>query len=270
MADITTELDLIKSSSYGEQVRTSIVSILTKINNDKILSGLSKLYRGNELGSGSTYNAAVSATQKSAISSGNFTNMYIGDYWTINGTVYRIADINYWKNVGDTNFTTNHLVLVPDGSLASASMNSSDITTGAYISSTMYTTALASIRTRLNTDFGSYLLSHRRTFPKTVVDGCQSAMAWYNSTVDLMNEKMVFGANICCKDLDGSYLETSDKMQLALFKLNPAMITNARYSYWLLDVASDTNFCRVDGNGAAVSSSASTSAGIRPVIAVKG
>ena len=272
MANISTELNIINTNVYGENVRDSIISASYKLNLDVQTSGLSGLYRGNNLGSGATFAAASTEDQRTAISSGTFEGLFIGDYWTINNIAYRIADFNYWRKTGNSDLAINHLVLVPnDGKFGKVKMNSSAITTGAYIGSDMYTTSLESVRTQLNTDFGSYLLSHKRYFPNATVDGAQSAGAWYDSTVDLMNEIMVFGAHIMCKSFNDSYVFSSEKDQLALFKYHSSFIANSNYPYWLLDVASSNSFCSVNSDGSSnKTTSNNTSTYIRPVIAVKG
>ena len=82
------------------------------------------IFRGNYLGS------SVTAAQKAAIKAGTFDDLYVGDYWTIGGVNWRIVDINYWMRCGDTDFTTPHLVIMPDVPLYSAQMNATNITTG--------------------------------------------------------------------------------------------------------------------------------------------
>ena len=66
------------------------------------------IYRGMSLGT------SVSAAQYASISAGTFKDMYIGDYWTINSVVWRIAAFDYYYNTGDENCTTHHVVIVPD------------------------------------------------------------------------------------------------------------------------------------------------------------
>ena len=230
--------------------------------------GRSGLYRGASLGSGATFAAASTSAQRSAISDGSFDGLFVGDYWTVNGRVYRIADFNYWKRTGDTDFNTNHVVLVPDNSFGNGQMNSTNITTGAYVGSEMYTDAnsvLNTARTAIATDFGGYLASHKVYLPNAVTDGKESAGAWYTSTVELMSEIMVYG----CKIRNPGNFYTTEKSQLALFRLNPAMV-NLRYTYWLRDVVSATNFARVNYDGNAVSYNASVSLGVRPAFPIKG
>ena len=234
--------------------------------------GKSDLYRGANLGSGSTFATASTAAQRAAIASGTFEGLFIGDYWTVNNVLYRIADFNYWKRSGDGDFNTNHIVLVPDASFGNDKMNDSNITTGAYVGSKMYSdssSVLNAARSKIAADFGGYLATHKEYLENAVSDGAQTAGAWYNSTVELMNELMVYGCFVRCKDNGGVYLYTIDKAQLALFRLNPAMV-NLRYNYWLRDVLSATHFAYVNGNGIASGNATSNSNGVRPAFPVKG
>ena len=234
--------------------------------------GKSDLYRGANLGSGSTFATASTAAQRAAIASGTFEGLFIGDYWTVNNVLYRIADFNYWKRSGDGDFNTNHIVLVPDASFGNDKMNDSNITTGAYVGSKMYSdssSVLNAARSKIAADFGGYLATHKEYLENAVSDGAQTAGAWYNSTVELMNELMVYGHHVYCRKSNGVYLYTIDKAQLAMFKLNPALV-NLRYSYWLRDVASAASFAAVGGNGDAGNGNTSNSGGVRPAFPVKG
>lgn len=49
------------------------------------------VYRGKNLGT------AITEAQQAAIHNATFDDLFIGDYWTINGHKYVIADMNYWK-----------------------------------------------------------------------------------------------------------------------------------------------------------------------------
>jgi len=91
------------------------------------------IYRGKYLGD------EVTADQYAAIAAGTFDDMYIGDYWTINGVNWRIAHFDYWLNCGDTGSgtTEHHVVVIPDTILYSAKMNETNITTGGYMHSLM-------------------------------------------------------------------------------------------------------------------------------------
>jgi hypothetical protein len=91
------------------------------------------IYRGKYLGD------EVTADQYAAIAAGTFDDMYIGDYWTINGVNWRIAHFDYWLNCGDSGSgtTTHHVVIVPDSALYSAKMNETNTTAGGYLHSKM-------------------------------------------------------------------------------------------------------------------------------------
>ncbi len=236
--------------------------------------GKSGIYRGANLGTGATFSAASTSAQRSAIADGTFTGLFIGDYWTVNGRLYRIADFNYWKRSGDTDFNVNHLVIVPDANFGNDVMNSSNTTAGAYVGSKMYSdssSVLNTARTTIADDFGGYLAQHRVYLANAVTDGAESGGGWFDSTVELMNEWMVYGRpNYTKKSPTGlNYLYTIDKAQLALFRLNPAMV-NLRYTYWLRNVASAADFAAVSSGGFAHIYYASGSHGVRPAFAVKG
>ena len=66
------------------------------------------IYRGKNLGT------SVTTAQYNAIKAGTFDDLYIGDYWVINGVTWRIADFDYFLNCGDTSCSTHHAVIVPD------------------------------------------------------------------------------------------------------------------------------------------------------------
>ena len=91
------------------------------------------IYRGKYLGD------EVTADQYASIAAGTFDDMYIGDYWTINGVNWRIAHFDYWLNCGDSGSgtTTHHVVIIPDLALYSAKMNETNTTAGGYLHSKM-------------------------------------------------------------------------------------------------------------------------------------
>ena len=228
------------------------------------------IYRGKNLGT------SVTAAQWAAIKAGTFEDLYIGDYWVINGVNWRIAAFDYYLNSGDTNTTAHHVVIVPDTNLHPAKMNSTNITTGAYLGSDFYTgnndnTARADAITKVNAAFGAaHILSHRVLLKNAVKDGYASGYVWTDATVELMSEKMVYGTQIYSGMPNGSVIPaqyTVDKTQLPLFALEPSRICNRAY-WWLRSVVSSTYFAKVANNGAADYNNASYSHGVRPVFAI--
>lgn len=226
------------------------------------------IYRGKFLGT------SVTAAQYKAISDGTFTDLYIGDYWTISGVNYRIAAFDYFLHAGDTECTKHHAVIVPDDNMGSAQMNTSNTTTGGYVGSAMYTANLAAAKTKIKAAFSGHVLNHRVYLVNAVSNGAPSAGAWFDSEVELMSEKMVYGCPIFepmgdgTKDTWGSmHNYTLEKSQLPLFALNPAAI-NTRYDYWLRDVVTAALFAYVSYGGNASCGSASYSNGVRPAFCI--
>lgn len=221
-------------------------------------------YRGKNLGT------SVTTAQKAAIQNGTFNDLFVGDYWSIGGTVWRIADIDYWYNCGDTAFTKHHLVIVPDSCLGNAKMNETNVTTGAYVNSEMYTTNLETAKTKIQSAFGELVLTHREYLQNATTNGYASAGAWFDSSVELMNEPMVYGSYIHTPAGNGSTIPnryTISKQQLALFALNPKKV-NIRATYWLRDVVSSAYFAAVNSIGNADYYYASGSPGVRPAFPI--
>lgn len=223
------------------------------------------IYRGKNLGT------TVTEEQWEAISSGTFTDLYIGDYWVIGGVNWRIAAFDYYLNCGDTSFTKHHAVIVPDTCLYSAQMNTTNVTTGAYKGSAMYTANLTQAKSTINSAFGSsHVLSHRIYLSNATSNGRASAGEWTDSTVDLMCEHMVYGSGIFSPVSDGSNVPNNyrvEKGQLPLFALEPSRICN-RDTWWLRDVITAALFAYANHNGHADSGYASGSCGVRPAFCI--
>ena len=219
------------------------------------------IYRGKYLGS------AVTEAQWAAIKAGTFEDMYIGDYWTIGGVNYRIAAFDYYYRAGDTDMTTHHVTLVPDANMYTHVMNDTNITTGAYVGSKMYTEGLTQAKTTINSAFGeAHVLNHRQYLQNAVTDDYASGGSWYDSTVELMTEQNVYGGKIFGNQLNGTALPNSytvDKSQYPLFAFRPDMISNRQW-YWLRDVVSASTFAYVDIRGDADYLGASYANGVRP------
>ena len=220
------------------------------------------IYRGKNLGT------SVTAEQYAAISSGKFTDLYIGDYWVIKGVTYRIAAFDYYYNCGDTNFTKHHVVIVPDTSLYKAQMNTSNVTTGGYTGSAMYKSNLAQAKTTIKAAFGSaHVLTKRELLTNAVNGNTPSGWAWFDSDVELMNEVQAYGSVAWGAHDGNGYNVASGDGQFPLFMFDRTKLHN-REDYWLRDVASATNFSNVNNNGRAANLYASVSFGVRPAFCI--
>ena len=223
------------------------------------------LFRGKNLGT------ALTAVQKAAIKDGSFKGMFLGDYWSIGGRIWRIVDMDYWYNCGDTAFTSHHLVIMPDEALYNAQMNTTNITTGGYVGSEMYKKNLANAKTIVNAAFQGSVLTHREHLCNAVANGKQSGGAWFDSSIELPSEIMMYGHIHFGNASDGNTIPniyTPSKTQLALFMVCPRFITDRSHAQWLRDVVSSADFAFVSGYGDTSYTDASNSSGVRPVFPV--
>ena len=210
------------------------------------------IYRGECLGN------TITDEQATAIAEGSFEDLFIGDYWTMGGVNYRIADFDYWYRTGfpeASRVEKHHTVIVPDTSIATGQMNGSNTTSGGYRNSLMKS-KLNNTISALPPEIRSRLLVHN-----ALLDG-----AWTEISVDPMNEIMVYGCYILA---DNSNKQTSENRQLSLFRMSP----QARYAggnYWLRNYANATEFTLVSYYGDASKDAATSTYGIRPVFAIRG
>ena len=267
---------LLNNGSAGTKIiaGNKLMQALAEISDDVQLHR--NTYGGRSLGT------SVTADQWAQITAGTFHGMLVGDYWTIGGVKWLIADFDYWLHCGDTECTDHHLVIIPETILYSAKMNTDNVVTGAYVGSQMYTANLADAKTTIDSAFGSaHILQHKEWLANAVTDGVETGGAWVNSKVELMNERMVYGADVFHNCINGTRWPggnyTIDKTQLAIFKLDNTKIvafntasTPARATWWLRDVCTSTNFAYVNSIGLASGGNASSSLGVRPAFGIFG
>lgn len=227
------------------------------------------IFRGKNLGS------SVTAAQWAAIQAGTFDDLYIGDYWTINGVEWVIVAFDYYYNTGDTACTTHHVVVIPRTALYNAQMNETNVVTGGYVGSKMYTTNLNQAKTTIQNAFGSaHILTIRQLFTTATNAeyGFATAFEWSDASVWLMNEVNVYG---CYVHTDMYHVTNAwtaskysiDNRQYPYFAF--CLPTEKRQTYWLRDVALPTSFAFVSGDGSSGTYSASNSYGVRPAFCIK-
>ena len=247
----------------AQAVQESVIGLVPLLINNA--GAHNATYRGKNLGT------SVTAAQWYEIRNGTFADLYIGDYWIINGITWRIAAFDYYYNTGDISCTTHHVVIVPDAYLYIAGMNETDTTAGGYVGSKMYTEGLTQAKTIISNAFGTdHILSHRQYLSNAVTNGKPSGGAWYNSTVELMTEQNVYGGRIFGVSNDGSTIPnllTIDKSQFPLFVHDPSMISNRQW-FWLRDVVSAARFAGASGSGVADYGPPTSSGGVRPAFAI--
>lgn len=225
-------------------------------------------FRGKSLGEEFT------KEQAQRIVDGSFKGFFVGDYWEINEHTWRIVDINYWIGTGDEECTTPHLVIMPDHKLYDQRMNATATTNGAYVGSEMYTSGLNNAKTTINNVFGSEnILSHKEYLQNAMTSGYPSAGTWYNSTVELPNECMMYGSYIFMPGGTGSVVVnryTTNKSQLALMQIHPKWINPHIENQWLRDAISMSHFAIVHDGGDTSHVDASENLGVRPVFGITG
>lgn len=263
----------IVDSANGE-TKKALIKKLFNVIVPKNAGAHNSIYRGNDI-----TDKFYDGTLSQQIAAGTFEDVFVGDYiiGKVSNRKYLVADINYRLHCGDTECTTPHILMVPERTMGNAQMNTSNITTGAYVGSAMYTDNLATFKTIIQNDFEvGHILSHRTYLKNATSNGYESGGAWVDSTIELMNELMVYGSNIFHNVINGTNMpqsHTIDKSQLSLFRLDKSKIValndaGSRQSYWLRDVASASYFAFVDHNGGANTNYASGSFGVRPAFLI--
>lgn len=229
------------------------------------------VYRGKVLGT------SVTSEQWAAIKAGTFKDLYLGDYWSIGGMDYIIAAFDYWYKCGDTACNTHHAVVIPRSQLYTYKFNPTNTTEGGYVGSDLYKNGLTQAKTTFNTAFGSaHILNHREYLVNAVTNGKPTGSDWYDSTVDLMNENMVYGGRQFSPMPDGTdpwntcRNYTIDKSQLPLFRLAPWMSFVRDQWCWLRDVVSAAEFAGCGGSGYADCRGASDAYGVWPAAGLIG
>lgn len=261
------------AANSAEEAKQDYTSLLQRIASlEIIISSLNApgagahnaIYRGKFLGE------SVTEAQYAAIADGTFADLYIGDYWTINDRVYRIAAFDYLLNTGDIKCKAHHAVMVPDKSLYFRGMNDTDTTDGAYVGSKMYTEGLEQAKAIIKSDFPGHILNKRLYLNTGTKNGKASGGAFLDSEVDLMCEHMVYGNGVFNPVSDGTVIPTNarfEKSQLPLFQNEQSYIFDLE-SYWLRDVIGTAEFATVAGNGDAFNSRSSLSRGVRPYFCI--
>ena len=207
------------------------------------------IFRGQSLGE-------LNATHIANIQNGTFHDMFVGDYFTINGSSYVIADINYKKGHGDTTPLGNHLLLMPtdwsktptqtlapDGKTTHY-MNDTDTTAGGFAGSKLYKTYLPQIQQKLEADFGNHLLNFREIISTHVDDsGAPDQAEWRDAKVMIPSETMIYGTSVNGNSKNGLWYNIGDDAsQLALMRLNSEERNFHRQAIWLRDVHSALEF----------------------------
>ena len=191
------------------------------------------LCRGKNLG-------VFSDVQSAAIRAGTFEDIYPADYWVFSNIPYtyldendeeksstysgtmRVADLDYYLRAGDSDLTAHHIVVIPD----------TNTTEGGYVGSKMRTKYLRRAEAIFKACLGeNHILKHREYLVNAVANGRAFAGVWCDSVVELLDERMAYGAPI----FDSASTDGGDTIpnrysvsckQLNLFRHCPDLISN--------------------------------------------
>ena len=228
------------------------------------------IFRGQYLGT------SITTAQYNAIANGSFEDLYLGDYWNIGGHNWRIWGFNTFLNTGDTQCTSNHILLMPDDNYLKANgsdtryMKDSNDTSGGYKATKFFQTYAGQIYNELTPYFGSHILSHRELISNATSNGKASGWEWASVTVGIPTEINIYGSSVWgASEIAGTgYNIGVNKTVFPLAVVEPSLITN-REGWWLRDVVSASNFAYVTDYGRADYYAASSSwVGVRPYILI--
>lgn len=253
----------------------------TSINADDQAAIHNGIYRGKNL-----TNVYTLEQLSAKLQAGDFTDLYIGDYitkpFTYNGTTvnvnWRFAHFNYFKYLGETSLTKNHIVMVPDTLLFSSQMNTSNTSAGGILATIVWGLLQGDVYNAVNAAncINGHVLVHNDYFPVTVDTNALSAagsgimgstssvgLQWVNVKLGLIKENMFYGLNALASS--GRELGVT-KSQLSLFNLDQTWIggRDKRQGPWIGNVTGVDSFASVDGGGVVASFRATSNRGVRP------
>ena len=227
------------------------------------------------------------------IADGSFSDIYIGDYFTLSGSIenvpcfveqtgddgtkllvestktvayntkFRIAGLDTYLNTGDTAFTQHHAVIVPDKNIGTNRMNSANVTTGGYVGSFMFTSVLPVYNTHFDVKLNNHLLTHREILSNSVSENSANNWGWTDIKTDLMSEPEVYGSVLW----GGKYDIGVNYRQFPLFRIASKYICDRNWC-WLKAVAGGNEFVAMTGNGNATRNGAGVALAVRPCFCI--
>jgi hypothetical protein len=227
------------------------------------------------------------------ISDGSFSDIYIGDYFTLSGdianvpcfveqtsddntktlvestqtvtynTKFRIAGLDTYLNTGDTAFVQHHAVIVPDNAIGSNRMNGTNTNNGGYTGSFLFTSVLPVYNAHFDAKLNNHLLLHSEYLTNSVSGNSANSCVWVTVKINLPSEPEIYGSTI----FGGKYDNGLNYRQFPIFRLNPKYICNRNW-FWCKSTAWNTSFAGVTSTGNANASGASSMGGVRPCFCI--
>lgn len=219
------------------------------------------IYRGRNLG------ATLTDAQHTALSSGNFTDLYLGDYWTKTVTIpagtYTGGDGEEVTVPAQTNITlkaviadfdtfyagyastyaginTHHAAVIVTG-FSNVVWNSTNTTAGGYVNSLIHKWLVGSVLPQIETWFGSAkVLSHQKLLTNAITGDAASGWAWSSQKISLLSENQMYGSKVWgnSKAANGGYEPGEAFKHLNVFNHIDANLLFGNKNIWLRDIAS--------------------------------
>ena len=216
--------------------------------------------RGKYLGN------TFSTAQAAAIANGSFNELWVGDFWTINGVNYRIVDVNYHRNV-----SVPHLVIMPDAPLYKAAWDTSTgRTTGGYWNANLVKNGLTTAETMIKSAFGpTRVLQYEGFFPLSAdATGRPNNLELRSIYLEIPCEFQIFGARVVGAEGTTKWVnQERGAMQLALFSHWGLYGVANDLDFWLRDTSTEYARALVRQGGATLDDSI-TMHGVRPLFLV--
>lgn len=227
------------------------------------------------------------------IADGSFSDIYIGDYFTLSGdianvpcfveqtsddgtkslvestqtvaynTKFRIAGLDTYLNTGDTAFTQHHAVIVPDKNIGTNRMNSTNTAVGGYVNSFMFASVLPVYNTHFDVKLNNHLLTHREILSSSATNSTANNWEWHDIKINLMSEPEVYGSNLWGNNYDAGV----NYRQFPLFRIASKYICDRNWC-WLKAVAGGNEFVAMTSNGNATRNGAGVALAVRPCFCI--
>lgn len=215
------------------------------------------VFRGKYLGSSFT------SAQKAAIADGSFNDLFVGDYWTIGGFNWRIADIDY------INSTTHHLIIMPDTALYNTQFNTTGTSSSGYAGSNLYS-GLSTALSTINSAFGSsYIMEHSALLTNAVSSGVPTGWSNYNVKVNIPTQSMLCGHRSQVYSGNDSRNDGCNFNQLNLFRVAKKYLSTVSGWTWTSDCVAVTAAAAYNANNFNTFG-VTNSYGVRPYFCLKG
>lgn len=200
------------------------------------------IYRGANLGSSYT------VAQRAAVSSGAFTGLWIGDYWTIGGVQWIIVDFDYWGG------TTHHLIVMPRTGHYQGPIHPDLVVATGVRSTALGSNAITPGSNSFQSLFNNMGFSH------TIIsrEGWDSeyrrntSVREVKTVADVLSEGMVIGSKPITSEPpgpNGTIWKTNDSRQLSYFRMGGKMPLTSGQISWLSDQTAAYHFATIDDLG---------------------